>query len=128
MTRLLTIADVEQAWFRGTYFHAGYDMEEVDLFLDRVVEAFRRLEDGQPCDLSVDEVAGMTFGHVHGRRGYDIGQVNDLVNDIRETLAHRLAGGTVTYAYVSPEVLAGAGFAGLAALGALTWFRRRSSS
>lgn len=128
MTRLLTIADVEQAWFRGSFFHAGYDMEEVDIFLDRVVETFRRLEAGEDAELTVDEVASTTFSHVHGRRGYDIGQVNDLVNDIRDTLAHRLAGGQVTYAYISPEVLAGAGFAGLAAFGAFRWFRKRSSS
>jgi DivIVA domain-containing protein len=67
------VDQVSGSRFRTTKLRQGYDMAQVDDFLDRLVTALRA---GQPVRPLVD---GARFTPTRLRAGYDMGDVDDLL-------------------------------------------------
>ena len=85
---MITSAEVLNAKFTATKFREGYDQDQVDDFLDRVVATLRAREAGrpEPAAVSVVELDGRTFTTTKFRQGYEIQDVDALVQRVRETL------------------------------------------
>lgn len=79
---------VEQT-FSTTRFRAGYDMDQVDIWLDEVVTAMRGHLAGSPAAASVraDDVPVVRFAQTRFRDGYDMGEVDELLDRVHATLA-----------------------------------------
>jgi DivIVA domain-containing protein len=83
---------VENTRFQATKFREGYDQDEVDDFLDRVVATLRG--DGvDPVRLRADEVRTIRFQATKFRDGYDQDEVDrfldDIVLELRRREGHR---------------------------------------
>ncbi len=74
------------AKFRATKFRDGYDQDEVDDFLDRVVEALRARDAGQVPALSVADLERVRFTSVKFREGYEPSDVDELIDRVRADL------------------------------------------
>ncbi|ETK34001.1 hypothetical protein MPTA5024_21705 [Microbispora sp. ATCC PTA-5024] len=72
--------------FRPGRLGMGYREDEVDAFLDRVVETLRGTAD-RP--LTPDEVRAATFSTVMFRPGYAITEVDGFLNEIAGILERR---------------------------------------
>src|SRR4051794_13212792 len=72
------IRDIERVRFTPVRMREGYDMGEVDEFLDRLVEAARA---GRSFGAMV---AGTTFTRVRLREGYDIADVDTFLARMAE--------------------------------------------
>lgn len=85
---MLTADDVLNARFTATKFTYGYDQDDVDDFLDRVVRTLRGIESGTPADdtVTAHTVRDVTFQPTRFREGYDMQQVDDLLERVRQTL------------------------------------------
>lgn len=83
---MLTADDVLQARFAATKFRPGYDQDEVDDLLDRVVEALQTGGDGPDLDPG-------RLTQTQWREGYDIAEVDAFLDEVRVSLAspHRVA-------------------------------------
>jgi len=68
---------VDQVRFTPVRVREGYDMAEIDGFLDHVVEAAER---GEPIAPMVDRV---TFTRVRFREGYEIGEVDQFLRQLQ---------------------------------------------
>ncbi|MEV4375896.1 DivIVA domain-containing protein [Streptosporangium sp. NPDC049644] len=78
---------VERAAFRPGRLGMGYNEDQVDIFLDRIVATLRGTTD-QP--LTPDEVRGARFATVLLRPGYAVGEVDEFLADLAGVLEARL--------------------------------------
>lgn len=101
---MLTASDITQITFKTTKFKEGYDVAEVDEFLDRVVVALDSVP-GTPGTLTADDVRTARFKTSKWREGYDLAQVDDLLTQIVATLSARQggSGGPRQPAQLSPQ-------------------------
>jgi DivIVA domain-containing protein len=76
---------VERAAFRPGRLGLGYDEDEVDAFLDRIVATLRGTTD-QP--VTCDDVRAATFTTVMLRPGYAVADVDAFLAGVAETLEH----------------------------------------
>ncbi|MGY4643972.1 DivIVA domain-containing protein [Cellulomonas sp. URHB0016] len=85
---MLTAHQVLSATFSATKFREGYDQDEVDDFLDRVVATLRAREAGSALGgaVTVADVDGLRFQLTKFREGYDMTEVDALLDRVRETL------------------------------------------
>lgn len=81
---MLTADDVLNAKFHATRFRDGYDQDEVDSFLDRVVDTLAAKPGTQP--VTVAQVESVRFTATRFRDGYDQDQVDDFLDKVVETL------------------------------------------
>lgn len=69
--------------FRATKFSAGYDQQEVDHFLDRVVDTLRKYESGESIEhqpLTAETVESVQFASTRFREGYDPHDVDQFLD------------------------------------------------
>lgn len=78
---------VERAAFRPGRLGMGYNEDQVDTFLDRIVATLRGTTD-QP--LTPDDVRGARFATVLLRPGYAVGQVDEFLADLAGVLESHL--------------------------------------
>lgn len=85
-------------------FREGYNADQVDEFLEEVVESLKWLEAGQitgpngEIPLGPDEVRNKAFDTTKYDSAYDMRQVDDLLQSIEQTLEHYVRvyrGGTI---------------------------------
>ncbi|WP_214413415.1 DivIVA domain-containing protein [Sphaerisporangium fuscum] len=76
-------ARVERVLFRPGRLGAGYNEDEVDVFLDRVVATLRGTTDHP---LTADQVRNATFSTVLFRTGYAVAQVDAFLAEIADIL------------------------------------------
>jgi DivIVA domain-containing protein len=79
-------ARVERARFRSGRLGMGYNEDEVDAFLDRVVATLRRATD---APLTPADVRDAKFSTVLLRPGYAIGEVDEFLSDLADVIAKR---------------------------------------
>ena len=86
---LLMPDDVDQQTFSTTRLRAGYEIEQVDQWLDEVVATMRAHLAGTPEAVSVraDDVAAARFGVTRFRARYDMVEVDDFLDRVQATLA-----------------------------------------
>ena len=85
---MITAAEVLAAKFQSTKFTEGYDQDEVDDFLDRVVATLRAREGGAPADrpLTVADLDAQSFTTTKFREGYSQPDVDALLERVRVQL------------------------------------------
>ena len=85
---MLTAYDVLNQKFSATKFREGYDQDEVDGFLDRVMATLQGLERGEsvPDAVTAEEVGTVTFQSSRFREGYDQDEVDRFLDRVREQL------------------------------------------
>ena len=76
------IERIKNAQFRATRFSPGYDEEEVDHFLDRLVAILRESRLPNP-----DEVRNVQFATRRLRPSYVMGDVDGFLREIAEAAA-----------------------------------------
>ena len=85
---MLTAADVLNQKFAATKFREGYDQDEVDDFLDRVVETLKEREGAgrasQP--LTAHDIGQVRFQATKWREGYDQQEVDAFLDRVRAEL------------------------------------------
>ena len=79
-TAPLTAADVRAARPSTTTFRQGYEIEEVDLLLERAAQALEAKERGLPPTLSAEQVLNAKFRPTKFRSGYAMDDVDDLLD------------------------------------------------
>lgn len=77
---------VERVLFRPGRLGAGYNEDEVDIFLDRIVATLRRTT-GHP--LTAEQVRRATFSTVVFKSGYAVSQVDAFLTEIADVLDRR---------------------------------------
>lgn len=77
---------VHAARFAVTKFREGYEMDQVDDFLDRIATALDVAAEGGVPSLSVDDVLEMRFTATKYREGYDQDQVDDFLDQVIRTM------------------------------------------
>lgn len=85
----LTAQQVTEQRFTPVRIKEGYDMGEVDRFLDQVASTLRHLENGRldaPGLLRPDEVVAQRFTPVRLREGYAISEVDQFLDQVTATL------------------------------------------
>ncbi|MGC5168929.1 DivIVA domain-containing protein [Luteimicrobium sp. DT211] len=98
---MITAEDVRSRKFSTTKFREGYDIEEVDGYLDEIGQTLTSLEGGaaptSPGLLGPEDVLAKVFDTVKFREGYAIDEVDDLldvvVHGLQEYKARALATG-----------------------------------
>ncbi|MCG5219028.1 DivIVA domain-containing protein [Streptosporangium sp. KLBMP 9127] len=78
---------VERAAFRPGRLGMGYDEDEVDAFLDRIVATLRGTTDQR---VSADDVRSATFSTVMLRAGYAVGDVDAFLTGVAGVLEQRV--------------------------------------
>jgi DivIVA domain-containing protein len=84
---MLTADDVLKTRFRSTKFRDGYDQDEVDDFLDRVVATLNEVPGAEP--VIVEQVQAVKFTATKFREGYDQDEVDAFLDRVVETLQAR---------------------------------------
>jgi DivIVA domain-containing protein len=94
---VISAEQVLNSRFKPTRFSAGYDQDEVDNFLDRVVATLRHAESGQQAGspLRPNEITSARFATTKWREGYDQAQVDALLEEVVATIAHHRARGAL---------------------------------
>ncbi len=89
---MLSSADVRSARFTATKFREGYEIPEVDQVLDAASDTLAHLErgetvkaDGSPL-LTPTDLLAARFTSTRLREGYDVVEVDDLLDEIITTL------------------------------------------
>ena len=89
---MLSSADVRSARFTATKFREGYEIPEVDQVLDAASDTLAHLErgetvkaDGSPL-LTPNDLLAARFTSTRLREGYDVVEVDDLLDEIITTL------------------------------------------
>lgn len=75
-------SEMPEVRFQTTRFRAGYDLLEVDAFLDVVENALREWESGRPGQLLSSDVIKQSFSVTKFRDGYDQNQVDDFLDKV----------------------------------------------
>ncbi|WP_072312684.1 DivIVA domain-containing protein [Agrococcus sp. Marseille-P2731] len=85
---MLTPQEIVTKHFSMTRFAPGYEADEVDDYLDRIVLTLRGyLEgDGAAIELLSDDVAAARFATTRFREGYAAGEVDAFLDEVRATL------------------------------------------
>jgi DivIVA domain-containing protein len=85
---MLTSADVLNQKFAATKFREGYDQDEVDDFLDRVVETLKEQEGAGRAakSLTAWDIGQVRFQTTKWREGYDQQEVDAFLDRVRERL------------------------------------------
>jgi DivIVA domain-containing protein len=86
---VLTSQDIAKAQFMTVRLKEGYDMGEVDDFLDRLVATMEKYEQGvaeRSGAISATDVREQGFTTVRIREGYDMADVDELLDQAAETL------------------------------------------
>ncbi len=88
---MITADEVLNSRFQTTKFREGYDQDEVDDFLDRVVHTLRAREAGtpDPTALTADDIAATRFRATKLREGYDQDDVDALLDRVGSAVADR---------------------------------------
>ncbi|OJV81238.1 MAG: hypothetical protein BGO37_17470 [Cellulomonas sp. 73-92] len=88
MSPMITADEVLAAKFQSTKFTEGYDQDEVDDFLDRVVATLRAREGGAPADrpVTLGDLEAPAFTTTKFREGYAQDAVHDLLARVRDEL------------------------------------------
>jgi DivIVA domain-containing protein len=92
---MLTAQQVLDTTFTATKFRAGYDVEQVDIYLDDVSATLKAYEaGGRPGTglLTSVEARDARFAATKWREGYDVTEVDDLMDSIVSTLQSYEAG------------------------------------
>lgn len=84
---MLTPEDVENVRFKATKFRDGYDQDDVDDFLDRVVVGLRARGAGEPGALTPADLDGARFRTTKFREGYDMADVDEFLDRVRADVA-----------------------------------------
>jgi DivIVA domain-containing protein len=86
---MLTSADVLNQKFAATKFREGYDQDEVDDFLDRVVETLQEQEGAGRAarPLTAWDIGQVRFQTTKWREGYDQQEVDAFLDRVREQLS-----------------------------------------
>lgn len=79
-------SEVNKAKFSLTKFRAGYELAEVDGFLDSLHNALVQWESGRPGTILAAEVVQQRFAVTKFRNGYDQDQVDDFLAKATATL------------------------------------------
>lgn len=85
----LTSNDVRNVQFTTVRLREGYDMREVDEFLDRIVLTLEERESGRAASASAltgDTVREHQFKTVRLAEGYDLGEVDTFLDNVTATL------------------------------------------
>ncbi|WP_299038640.1 DivIVA domain-containing protein [uncultured Pseudokineococcus sp.] len=82
MSTPITAAELRGTELPVRRFGEGYDVAEVDAFLQRAAGAL----DGTGPGLTSDDVHAVTFTQVPWRAGYDVGAVDDLLDRLADAL------------------------------------------
>ena len=83
MVSTITARELRNVRLTTTYLSAGYNIVEVNEFFERCADAL----DGK-AEMSPEEVEQQMFTTVRFTNGYDIGQIDDPLDRIAETLRH----------------------------------------
>lgn len=89
---MLSSADVRSARFTATKFREGYEIPEVDQVLDAAADTLAHLERGQTVKadgsplLTPNDLLAARFTTTRLREGYDVVEVDDLLDEIISTL------------------------------------------
>ncbi|MFF3065334.1 DivIVA domain-containing protein [Oerskovia sp. NPDC057915] len=86
---MLTADQVLDTKFTATKFREGYDVVQVDDYLDRVAVTLAAYESGDRPGtglLTSAEASGVRFSATKWREGYDVTEVDDLIDGIVGTL------------------------------------------
>ncbi len=86
---MLTAQQVLDTTFTATKFREGYDVEQVDIYLDDVSATLKAYEAGGrpgPGLLTSVEARDARFAATKWREGYDVTEVDDLIDAIVGTL------------------------------------------
>jgi DivIVA domain-containing protein len=86
---MITAEDVLATTFTTTKFRGGYDIEEVDDFLDRIAGTLATLEGTKAATtplLSAKDVLAQQFATVKLREGYTVKDVDDFLDRIAAQL------------------------------------------
>ncbi|PRX95529.1 DivIVA domain-containing protein [Allonocardiopsis opalescens] len=81
---------VERSQFPTTRFREGYDEQDVDTFLDRVVRTLRGTD---PQPLNAAQVRATRFSTTRLRPGYDTAAVDALLEEVAAALERHERGG-----------------------------------
>lgn len=87
---LISVEEVRDVRFKTVRLTEGYDEDEVDAFLDRVLLALVEPADG-PQRLSADEVRNSLFSTTRLREGYDMVEVDSFLDRIEAEFERRQA-------------------------------------
>jgi DivIVA domain-containing protein len=122
---MLTSGEVKKVEFSTVRLRLGYDMQEVDLFLDTVIETLRGLEHGRVARPSMplvtaQDVAAVRFSTTKVREGYDPEEVDQFVHQVAGTLAAYAASPSAPESAQPPPAVAPDGTMGSAASVGLT--------
>lgn len=79
-------SDINQVRFSMTKFRAGYEMSEVDAFLDSLQKSLLQWEAGRSGTILAGEVVHQRFSVTKFRNGYDQDQVDDFLDQATATL------------------------------------------
>lgn len=95
---MLTAHDVLNATFTATKFREGYDVEQVDDYLDRVAAALEAYEKGTPATglFTSQQARDVRFSATKWREGYEVTEVDDLIDSIVSALTSYEAGPRAT--------------------------------
>jgi|GEM_PF-1575025 len=104
---MITADEVLAAKFQATKFTEGYDQEEVDDFLDRVVTTLRARETGVPeaGALTIADIDARSFTTTKFREGYAQGAVDELLDRVRVQLGASAAPTPLAVEVVPPVVV-----------------------
>jgi DivIVA domain-containing protein len=92
---MITAEDVRSRKFSTTKFREGYDIEEVDGYLDEIGQTLTSLEGGAalttPGLIGPEDVLAKVFDTVKFREGYAIDEVDDLLDVVVQALQEHKA-------------------------------------
>jgi DivIVA domain-containing protein len=92
---MITAEDVRSRKFSTTKFREGYDIEEVDGYLDEIGQTLTSLEGGAapatPGLVGPEDVLAKVFDTVKFREGYAIDEVDDLLDVVVQALQEHKA-------------------------------------
>lgn len=88
---MLTPDDVTHARFRATKFREGYDLDEVDDYLDRIVATLRARQAGEAGDVTLADLDTVAFTATRFREGYEMADVDDFLDRVRVELGGKPA-------------------------------------
>ncbi|WP_276313210.1 DivIVA domain-containing protein [Bifidobacterium sp. CP2] len=83
---MIDVESVRNKIFSTVRFREGYDVDEVDDFLDVVME---RMKAGRP--MTAAELSSQTFSTVRLKQGYDVGEVDEFLAELAADASERPA-------------------------------------
>jgi len=87
---MLNSSELPNIRFKATKFREGYDMDQVDAFLEQVRASLQACERRLPPQLTSEGIVNARFQPTKFRQGYDQDQVDDFLDTA--TLALRSYG------------------------------------